>query len=196
MADPDTTVPQGEVEPAAPAPEAPAAAPAAPADVEQIVSQRLAEWEEKRIKPLQKLVSERDQVIQQLKTATMSEEEREQQRIEEEQRRIADLETENWLLKQAQRNPTAVELFQKVLSAEDPEAQFALFEEIANRLNTPATPPAPTPEPEPSETVPDIDPNNPAPAPSDFATLPDGTPINRTLAEEFFRKLGSWPGSR
>lgn len=192
MADPDTTVPQGEVEPAVSAPEAPAATTPAPADVEQIVSQRLAEWEEKRIKPLQKLVSERDQVIQQLKTATMSEEEREQQRIEDEQRRIADLETENWLLKQAQRNPTAVELFQKVLSADDPEAQFALFEEIANRLNT-ATTPTPTPEPELSETVPDIDRNNPAPAPSDYATLPDGTPINRKLAEDFFAKLGSWP---
>lgn len=192
MTDETNTQPQGDSAPAATAVAEPPATPA-PVDVESIVTARLAEWEEKRIKPLQTLLNEKNDEIKRLKTASMSEEDRVQLEIEEHERERQQFETERWLFQKAKENAKAAELIEQFLALEDPDEQFALVAQALS-VAAPATP-APV-QPEESEQVPDIDPNNPAPAPSDYGTLPDGTPINRKLAEDFFAKLGSWPTGR
>lgn len=202
MTDETTMQPQGEAPAAEAAPAAPAQpAPNAPADVESIVSERLAkaqeEWEAKvneRITGFQRLVSERDEQIKQLKTASMSEEDRAQLEIEEQERERAAFETERWLFNKAKENSTAAEMFQKVLNTEDPEEQWAIFVDIASRLASPA--PAPAPQPEPAEQVSDIDRNNPAPQIANGTpVLADGTVLDKAFRENYLRNLGSvWPG--
>ena len=191
MTDEITIQPQGE----APAPVAEAAAPAtqSPVDVESIVSARLAEWEEKRIKPLQQLVSERDQLIEQLKTASMSEDEREQLLIEQEEDRLTSLETENWLLRKAGENAEAARLLERWLSTDDPDELFAFAAEVASR-QSPATPP-PAPAPEPSEQVPDIDRNNPAGlrVPQGTPVTADGQVLDKEFRKNFLQNLAHWP---
>lgn len=198
MTDPATT-------PETPAPEATAAvdatAPAAPVvpDVESIVSERLAaftaKFEEERLKPLQREISERDEAIKKLKTASLSEDDREQLLAQEEADRIEAIETENWLLRKARENPAAADLFEKVLKA-DPDEQFALFVSLVS----PATPTPEAAAPEADAQVPDIDKNNPAGAstlvPPGTPIMPDGTALTPEFRKNFLQNLPGWPTSR
>ena len=197
MTDSSDVQPQGDA-PAATVetPAQPAATPA-PADVESIVSNRLAEFstkfEEERLKPLQRLISERDAEIQRLKTATMSEDEREQLRIEKEEQDRQSFETERWLFNKAKENAAAAELLERWLSTDDPDELYKFAVEIAAR-QAPATP-TPAATPEPSEQVPDIDPNNPARShvPQGTPVTADGQVLDKEFRKSFLQNLAHWP---
>lgn len=157
MTDETNTQPQGVPTPVATQETEAQPVSPAPVDVESIVATKLNEWEESRIKPLQREISQRDETIRQLKTASMSEEQREQQRIEDEQREREAFETERWLFQKSRENAEAASALEKFLSLDDPDEQWAVW----SAAFAPKTPVDPAPEP--SEQVPDIDPNNPAP---------------------------------
>lgn len=187
----DDTQPQVEAPaqpPAAPAP-APASVSLTP-EIEALLNERIAGVQ----RTFQQQLNDRDERIRQLQSASLSEEEREQLAAEERDEELARLETENWLLKQSQKNPKAAEAFQKVLEADDPDAQF---EYIASLLA--ASTPAPAPTPEPETQVPDVDPNNPpiySQSNQDTITLPDGRVITEADADRILAGLQFWPGSR
>lgn len=195
MTDETNTQPQGDTAPAAT--EAAPAAPAqpvtpAPVDVESMVAEKLRTWETERITPLQRLISERDEEIKRLKTASMSEEDRAQLAITEQEQERQRLETENWLLRKANENPKAAELIEKFIGLEDPDEQFALVAQ-ALAAATPATP-APA-EPDESSQVPDIDPNSPAPRVNPGTPIgPGGQVMDKAFRENFLKSLTNWPG--
>ena len=185
MTDETNTQPQGVPAPVATQePVAPEAQPASPApvDVESMVASKLTEWEEKRIKPLQREISERDEMIRQLKTASMSEDERAQLQIEEQERERQEFETQRWLFQKAQENPQVAGLLEKFIGLEDPDEQFALLV----KAFTPATPAATPAEPDESGQVPDIDPNNPAPK-SPLGQLPTGDAMTREMRQRILQ---------
>lgn len=195
--------PQGETAPAIVADPASATPPApAPVDAETLRAELRAEFEaamNKRVSGLQSTyqeqINEREAEIRRLKTATMSEDEREQARIEEEESRIRSLETENWLLKQSSQHPDAVTAFQRLLSAEDNEAQLAVLVEILS-ARQPAAPAVPA-APEAETLVPDIDPNNPARAVAPGTPIgPGGQIMDKAFRHSFLKNLTEWPGSR
>lgn len=203
MTDPATTQPSGDAS-AAPAPVADAQPAATAPDVESIVSERLAAaqaaWEAKvneRITGFQRVISEKDEAIRNLQRSSMSDEDRQQLQIEEEEQERQAFETERWLFQKAKENPSAAELFEKVLSIEDPDEQFAVFADIASRLQPAAPTPAPTPAPEPSDQVPDIDPNNPrgGSVPAGTPVTADGQVLDKEFRKSFLQNMPFWPGA-
>lgn len=183
-------------QPDAPAPQA----PATPAiDVEAIKAELMAQFDAKlneRVSGIQsvyqKQLNERDEQIRQFQAASMSEEELEQLAIQEQEERVAALEAENWLLQQSQKSPKAAELFKQVLDFEDPNEQFAFFEQLAERLTTEAPK---TPSEEPKVQVPDSDPNNPATFYSqggDVLNLNGKTYTNDQI-DDMLKNMASWP---
>lgn len=194
MTDETETQPQGSAPAATEAAPAAEAQPAttAPVDVESIVSARLSEWEKDRIAPLQRLISERDDKIKELKTASMSEEDRAQLEITEQERERRQFETERWLFKKAKENPKAADFIEKFIGLEDPDEQFAL----AASVFAIATPETPVPAaPEASEQVPDIDPNNPARAGVPVGTPigPEGQVLDKEFRAKYLKSLEFWP---
>lgn len=197
---PDTQ-PQGDA-PVAPeattATEQPAAL--ASTDVERIVTERLtaaqAAWESKvneRVTGFQQLVSQKDAEIQKLKTASLSDDERDQLRIESQEQSKQDFETEKWLFQKAKENAAAAELLEKWLSTDDPDELFKFATELSSRQ----APPAPeTPvTPEPSEQVPDIDRNNPSgrQVPPGTPVTADGQVLDKEFRKNFLSNLPYWP---
>lgn len=178
---------------AAPATDAPATTPAFdPAAFET----KIASLIEERVKGFQRIVSEKDQSIadlqRQLKTASMSEEEREQLAVKEEQDRIEALALENELLKLGQQYPTEVGIVQKMLAGQSVSDYVAALHEAL------AATKAPTPEPE--QEVSDVDRNNPPATPvtrsagADMISLPDGSFITVAQGEEILRQAKSLHG--
>lgn len=186
MTDETTDQPQGVPAPvdedAAPAVTPTPPASPAPVDVESIVATRLREWEEKRITPLQTLLNEKNEEIKRLKTASMSEEQREQLEIEERERERQQFETERWLFQKSRENPQVAGVLEKFLSLDDPDEQFALLVQAM----TPAAP-TPTPTPEASDQVPDVDPNNPVPK-APLGQIPDGTQMTREMRHRLLKQ--------
>ena len=186
MTDETTDQPQGVPAPvdedAAPAAtETPPASPA-PVDVESIVTTRLSEWEEKRIKPLQTLLNERNEEIKRLKTASMSEEQRAQLEIEEQERERQQFETERWLFQKSRENAEAAAALEKFLSLDDPDEQWTIW----SAAFAPKTPEA-APAPEPSDQVADIDHNNPVPK-APLGQIPDGTQMTREMRHRLLKQ--------
>ena len=177
---------------AAPATDAPASTPAFdPAAFET----KIASLIEERVKGFQRIVSEKDQSIadlqRQLKTASMSEEEREQLAVKEEQDRIEALALENELLKLGQQYPTEVGIVQKMLAGQSVQDYVAaLHEALASKA----------PEKEPEQEVSDVDRNNPPATPvtrsagADMISLPDGSFITVAQGEEILRQAKSLHG--
>jgi hypothetical protein len=159
-----------------------------------MVMSRLTEWEEKRIKPLQREISERDEEIRKLKTASMSEEDRAQLEIEERQRRDEALELENWLLRKGRENPKAAEFLEGVFARmEDLDDLYS----FVNGTLAPAAPAAPPAEPDDSTQVPDIDPNSPAPRVNPGTPIgPSGQVMDKAFRENFLKSLTEWPGRK
>ncbi len=196
------TQPQGDA-PVAPeattAPEQPAETPA-PTDVERIVTERLTAaqtaWEAKvneRITGFQRVVSQKDEEIQKLKTASLSDDERDQLRVETEEQSKQDFETEKWLFKKAKENAAAAELLEKWMSTDDPDELFAFATELASR-QAPAAP-VPPATPEPSDQVPDIDRNNPSgrQVPPGTPVTADGQVLDKEFRRNFLANLAHWP---
>ena len=191
MTDTTDTQPQGDPAPVADAAPAAPVQPAtnAPVDVEAIVTSRLSEWEEKRIKPLQTMLNEKNEEIKKLKTASMSEEQRAQLEIEERERRDQALELENWLLRKGRENSKAADFMEKFVSMEDPDEQWSL---VASLFADPA--PTSPEEPDDSTQVPDIDPNSPAPRVASGTPIgPEGQVLDKKYRETFLKGLTSWP---
>lgn len=195
--------PQGDPAPAIATDPASGAAPAttAPVDAEALRAELRAELEtqlNKRVSGLQSTYQEqinaREAEIRRLKTATMSEDEREQARIEEEQAEIQSLQTENWLLKQSSKYPEAVSAFQRILDAGDNETQLAVLVELLS-ARQPTTPAPATPEAD--SLVPDIDPNNPVRVvPPGTAIGSQGQVLDKAFRHNYLKNLSEWPGSR
>lgn len=183
-----------EGQPTAPASET----PATPAfDPEAFKAQLLAEWEAKtneRISGVQssfqKALNEKDAEIRELKTASLSEDEREQLADQEAQQEIEELRYKAWLYEDAaKRFPNAVPHIQKLFETKGDLPAFAEYLESALHP-TPATP-----EPEPAETVPDVDPNN-APrsavaAGADSFVGEDGQVYTPELRQQILASLGN-----
>ena len=144
-------------------PEAPAAAPAGatpavPAFDPTAFEAKIASLLDQRIAGVQssyqKQLNERDEEIRTLKTASLSEDEREQLAEQEGQEYLENLERQVWLATEASKKyPKASAHIQKLFEANGDVASFAEYLESA--LNP--TPPAP----EPAEIVPEVDSNNP-----------------------------------
>lgn len=188
-------------EPENPTAEAPAqTAPATPAfDPEAFKASLLAEWEAKtneRISGVQssfqKLLNEREEEIRQLKTASMSEDEREQLAEQEAAEYVEQLERQVWLANEASKKyPKAAAHIQKLFEAGGDVAAYAEY--LESVLN-----PAPaTPEPDPAEQVPDVDPNNPPRTTSAGAfVLPNGQVLTEELARQTLAAFGDMPVSQ
>lgn len=191
-------MPELEGQPTAPAPAPETAAPATPAfDPEAFKASLFSEWEAKtneRISGVQssfqKLLNEKEAELRELKTAAMSEEEREQFAEQEAQKYIEDLEFKVWLASEANNKYSkAAPHIQKLVEMEGDVAAYAEY--LESVLN-----PAPAAaEPEPAETVPDVDPNSPAPAMADprAVVLPDGRVLTKELADQILQGLGPTP---
>lgn len=168
-----------------PAPEA----PATPAFDPKAFETQITSLIEDRVKGFQRMVSDKDQTIadlqRQLKTASMSEEEREQLVAQERSDREEQLALENELLKLGQQYPTEVGIVQKMLAGQSVTDYVAALHEALK----PATPPTPEPEQE----VSDVDRNNPPATPltsgstADMITLPDGRVITREQGIELLK---------
>lgn len=169
------------------------AAPATPAfDFEAFKASLATEFEQKmseRISGLQsvydKKLNERDEQIRQLKTATLSEEEREQLAEKEATEYVEKMERELWLAREAsQKFPKAAPLLQKLFEANGDVESFAQSLEAV--LN-----PAPV-TPEPEEEVSEVDPNNPPRTPvagaNDFIG-PDGQVYTPELRRQILESL-------
>jgi hypothetical protein len=168
--------------------EASAPAPAQPPDTEAIKAELRSELTaefDTRVAGFQTVINQKDEEIRQLKTASLSEEEREQLAESEKDRRIADLEEQVALAKVAKENPQIGEVFQQLAKAESYEEQAAILLKLAT--------PAPPPEPEPAAPS-DVDMNNPNPTVGEIAgRMPDGTPITGESAWEALKRLGPTP---
>ncbi len=142
---------------------------------------RITSLMDERVKGFQRAISEKDQTIadlqRQLKTASMSEEEREQLAVQERQEADEALRLENALLKLGQQGyAREVEIVQKMLQGDSVEAYVTALREAFEAVQ---------PSKEPEQEVSDVDRNNPpampvaASAGADMITLPDGSVITR-----------------
>lgn len=174
---------------AVPAPQAPTV------DVEKLKADLAAEFEAKmneRISGLQSSyqaqINERDAQLRELKTASLSEEEREQLALKERDEELERLRTQLWLAEQSQNKPKAAEVYRKILEAENDDDVIALLDGLTAA-------PATTAPPEEEAQVPDVDPNNPSihSTNSELVTLPDGRQITAEFAEKFLQDLPRWP---
>ena len=186
MAEPTTPATEGQ---ASPVPETPVTPAFDPKELET----RFASLIEDRVKGFQRIVQERDdrlaELERQLKTTSMSEEEREQLAAKEESERMEQLALENSLLKLGQQYPNEVAIVQKMLAGSSVEEYVAALHE-AMKPATPATP-------EPEQEVSDVDRNNPpatptsAPAGADMIRLSDGQLITREAGVEMLKSAQS-----
>lgn len=137
----------------------------------------------------QEQINERDRKIRELELSSMSEDEQEDLAEQEGEAYVAELETKVRLAELAEKYPTVIPHFRKMLEAQTPEEQA---EYLASLLQPKA------PEPEPEQQVPDVDPNNPATSASSSTgyRMPDGTPLTPEFAEQFLKSLGDQPISR
>ncbi len=189
MADPTTPATE---EQAPPAQDAPVTTAFDPKELEA----RFTALIEDRVKGFQRVIGEKDQTIaslqRELKTTSMSEEEREQLAAKERDEEREQLALENQLLKLGQQYPNEVAIVQKMLAGESVTDYVAALHE-ALKPATPATP-------EPEQEVSDVDRNNPAatptsaPAGADMIRLRDGNMITREAGIEILKNAQSLHG--
>lgn len=177
-------------QPEAPAsPETPAT-PAAPAFDPEAFLARIDEKMNERVSGLQSVfdrkLNEYGSMIEELKTATLSEEEREQLSEQKASEYVEELERKVALAELGQKYSKAAPHIQKLFETQGDVAAFAEY--LESTLN-----PAPaTPDPEPE--VPDVDPNRPAPSPAHAGPLmPDGTVLTKELADSVLASFGDTP---
>ncbi|MEO8108279.1 MAG: hypothetical protein ABI720_13300 [Actinomycetes bacterium] len=181
----ETTQPSTETPAAQPPVAAPAVTPAISPDIEALLNERIAGVQ----RTFQTQLNERDTIINQLKTATLSEDERAQLVQDERESELESLRTQIWLSEQAKERPKAAEIYQKLLTVEDPDAALLLLESyVASQAPAPVAP-------EPETLVPDVDPNNPSRFSSNEKsfTLSDGTVLTDQIAENILKGMDRWP---
>lgn len=188
----DTTDAPATPTQATPAAETPATTAFDPTAFEQ----RIASLMEERVKGFQRIVQERDDRLadleRQLKTASMSEEEREQLAAKEKQEADEALRLENELLKLGQQYPDEVAVVQKMLAGQSVTDYVTALHEAMKATK------APTPEPE--QAVSDVDRNNPpatpisAQAAEGMIRLPDGRLITREQGVELLKQASTLHG--
>lgn len=183
----ETTQPTTTETPAAQPPvAAPAVTPAISPDIEALLNERIAGVQ----RTFQTQLNERDAIINQLKTATLSEDERAQLEQDDRDSELESLRTQIWLSEKAKEHPKAAEVYQKLLSVEDPEAALLLLGQyLASQT------PAPVAPPEPETLVPDVDPNNPSrnPTTDQSFVMPDGTVLTDEIADSILKGMDRWP---
>lgn len=190
---PDDPTPDGQAEASAPAP---AAAP----DIEKIkadLRQEMAAEMDTRIAGFQTVINRLTEENRGLKTATLSEDEREQLMVQERDEYIAELEAQLKLTQLSQPSDgfdsrvysLAYQAYTNLLNASTEEEQMSVLLSLVQ----PAAPTAPD-APEPS----DVDKNNPSLSVGQIvAQLPGGGPIDGDQALEALKQLGPTPlGSR
>lgn len=176
-------------------PEAPASQPAQQAfDPEAFKASLLAEWENKTNERIagvqssfQKLLNEREAEIRELKTANLSEDEREQLAEQEAQAYIDNLEFQVWLANEANKKfSKAAPHIQKLAELDGDVTAFAEYLEAAL---------SPALEPEPEPVVSDVDPNNaprtPVAAGPDSYIGPDGQVMTPELRKQILAGFGN-----
>jgi len=171
------------------APEASASAPAPQSpDFEKIKAEILAAATaemDARVGGFQTVINRLTEENRQLKTAGLSEDEREQLAQDEKDQRIVELERQVALNEVVQKYPDVAEVYQKLLNAKSEEEQAKILLEMVK----PAAPAEPDAEP-PS----DVDKNNPAQTTGEIiGRLPDGTPLTGDTAWEYLKRLGPTP---
>lgn len=181
-------MPETENPTAAPAP---ATTPAVPAFDFEAFKAEFDSKMDQRISGLQstydRKLAERDAIIEQLKTANLSEDEREQLAASEASEHVKSLETQLWLASEASKKyPTAASHLQKLIETDGDVVAFAEYLESALK-------PAPAPEPEP--VISDVDPNNaprtPVSLASDSFVGPDGQVYTAELQRQILEGFGS-----
>ena len=166
------------------APQPPAASPGDPLAAQ--IAEMQAEFE-KRIAGFQTVINKQSEEIRELKTASMSEEEREQLTESESKRYIEELERKAALAEFRASHPDIYPVYDRLLKAETPEEQAIILKELVQ----PKAPEVPTPQPA------DIDLNNPAASSEPVAgRMPDGTPISGETAWDILKRMGPAPASR
>ena len=167
----------------APAPIAPAAPAFDPAAFQATLEAKMSE----RVSGLQSIfdrkIAERDETINQLKTATLSEDEREQLVDDQASEYVEGLERQLWLAQAQSQYPTAAPHLQKLFEAGGDVEAFATYLESALAASTL----------ELAEQVSEVDPNNAAPALIDLAALttPDGQVLTKELREQILKSFGN-----
>lgn len=170
-----------------------ATAPAEATDIEKIkaeISAAMRAELDTRVAGFQRLLAGRDETIgalsqelDELKTAGLSEEEREQLRDDRLATENQELRDQLALAKLAPEYADEMPLFQELLEATDPKAQLEVLRKI-RKPGVAAAPAAADAEP----ATPEIDHNNPPRQTPEGVTLPDGTLMTDDLAD---RVLGS-----
>lgn len=166
--------------------EASASAPASPTvDLEQVRTELRAEFDA-RIGGFQTVINKLTEENRQLKTSTLSDEEREQLALKEAEDYIEQLERKVALGELASQYPAEVaKAYQQLLDARDGNEQVQF---LASLMQPKA--------PEPEAQIADVDRNNPAPTVGQaVARLPDGTPMDGATADEWLKRLGPNPVS-
>lgn len=187
---PETLADQGSPAPETPASETPA--PVASPDIEKLRADLSAEFEKKmqdRVTGFQRLLSEREQELRELKTAGLSEEEREQLARQESEDRVAALERENELLKLSRVYPEEAPLFEQLLAAPTAKDQLEFLRKLKADLKAASTPAAPANEAEEPD-IPDVISTNPMRPPEQGVLLPNGTLMTEDLADRLLGAAG------
>lgn len=166
------------------------------ADIEKIKLELKAEFEE-RAKGFQRLVSERDNQLaayraelEELKTASLSDEEREQLEDQKKDQLIRELQGKLELTELGKTYGDELPFYERLIGAGTAKEQLEVLRELRA-----ANAQAQSQEPATTEVdIPDTDPNRPMRSffTNDTVLLPDGTPMNDALAD---RILGSVSGS-
>lgn len=188
MTDGTETQPQGDASAATPPVSTPVDVEALKSEIRQALKAELeAEIVEARVKPLQRQVSERDEAIQRLKTAGMSESELEQSRVEQEAEENRTLRFNLFLAEQALADASVkpvAETLRKLYVAETQEEQLSLL----RALYASAAPQTPAPAaPEAEAGVSDATPPNPASSGSGGDLVGD-----KASRLRFLENLGEW----
>lgn len=165
-------------------------------DIEAVtaqVRQALAAENEERVKGFQRALADKDKEIRNLKTATLSDDERSALAVQEAERERDEARREASLLKlRAQYAPEVVTAFEALTSLNTPEEQVAF---IAN-LRAPSTPAAPAPEPDADLDVRDATPARPAATSQTIQGTPasdgSGRVWNGETGEAYLRKISVW----
>lgn len=162
------------------------------ADIEKIKAEMTASFEE-RFKGMQRLVAERDDLLaaraaelEELKTAGLSDEEREQLEESKKDREIATLRSQLELQALAGEYGSEMPYFERLLKAPTAEDQLKAMREFAQSFapKAPVTPAAGEPE------IPEVDLNRPGRQPLDGVVLPDGTVMNDAIADQILASAG------
>lgn len=159
-------------------------------DIDRLIAARDAQFEE-RIKGFQRLVADKEtraqaleRELSQLKTASMTPEEREQLEIDQVKAENARLQAALDLKNLASQYADEVPFFERLLASPSAEEQLQVMREYRTALAEKASPQSPAPAAPAEPTVPDVDLNRPFRRETySGQMLPDGTLMTDELAD-------------